>query len=340
MRIRVNPKAEMPFLDHLEELRWRLLWSLLAVIVGFGAGLAAVYYLDVMRFLLSPIEAVFADDRRLIYLAPTDAFFVFLKVSLTLGIVLASPIVVYHAWSFLSPALEKHEKRAIVPALYMGLVLFAAGVALAYFVALPISLRFLMGFLTEVMEPSWTGPAYIGFVVKLLLGFGLVFELPVVVLILSALGLVTPAFLREKRRYAIVAITVVACALSPGDVLSVSLLMMVPLALLYEFSIVLSAVMWRQRKERTKADPEASPPPDDAVASDPYTHGDPARAGDPAPADAPAPDADEPDAPDAPADAPAPDEDPDAPADDPAPDEDSDAPGAEAADDTRDDPTE
>lgn len=288
----------MPFLDHLEELRWRLLWSLLAVVVGFGAGLAVVHYLNVTAFLLSPVHELFGEDRRLIYLAPTDAFFVFLKVSLTLGVVLASPIVVYHVWSFLSPALEKHEKRAIVPALYLGLVLFAAGVAMAYFVALPITLRFLMGFMSELMEPSWTGPAYIGFVVNLLLAFGVVFQLPVVIMILSALGLVTPAFLREKRRYAIVAITVLACALSPGDVISVSLLMMVPLALLYEFSIVLSTIMWRRRKERTEGAPEASPPPEDAVAAgDPYTHGDPARAGDPAPADAPARTNDPPDPP-------------------------------------------
>lgn len=287
MQSRINPKAEMPFLDHLEELRWRLLWSLLAVAVGFGAGLAVVHYLDVLRFLMSPVQALLGEDQRLIYLAPTDAFFVFLKVSLTLGILLASPVVVYHVWSFLSPALEKHEKRAIVPALYLGLVLFAAGVAMAYFVALPITLRFLMGFLTEILEPSWTGPAYINFVVMMMLGFGIVFQLPVVVMILSALGLVTPKFLREKRRYAIVAITVVACALSPGDVLSVSLIMMVPLALLYEFSIVLSTVMWRRREERTEREegteavPDAGPPPNDAVAEgDPYTHGDPARAGD------------------------------------------------------------
>lgn len=287
MQSRINPKAEMPFLDHLEELRWRLLWSLLAVAVGFGAGLAIVHYLDVLRFLMSPVQALLGEDQRLIYLAPTDAFFVFLKVSLTLGILLASPVVVYHVWSFLSPALEKHEKRAIVPALYLGLVLFAAGVAMAYFVALPITLRFLMGFLTEILEPSWTGPAYINFVVMMMLGFGIVFQLPVVVMILSALGLVTPKFLREKRRYAIVAITVVACALSPGDVLSVSLIMMVPLALLYEFSIVLSTVMWRRREERTEREdgteavPDAGPPPNDAVAEgDPYTHGDPARAGD------------------------------------------------------------
>ena len=314
--MRTNPKAEMPFLEHLEELRWRILWSLLAVAAGSVAGLAVVSYLDVVRFLLLPANAVFGEDQRLIYLAPTDAFFVFLKVSLTLGFVLASPIVVYHAWSFLSPALEKQEKRAIVPALYLGLVLFAGGVALAYFVALPISLHFLMGFLTEIMEPSWTGPAYIGFVVKLLLGFGVVFELPVVVMILSALGLVSPAFLRAKRRYAIVVITIVACALSPGDVITVSLLMMVPLVLLYEFSIVISGLMWRRRRERPAGEPQPSPAPEEAVAeADPYTHGDPARAeadpdvrGDPARAGEPSDPADgsraseEDDARDAPAD--------------------------------------
>ncbi len=302
LRKALNPKAEMPFLEHLEELRWRVLWSLLAVVVGSVAGLAMVYYWDVLALLIRPGEELFGDQWRLIYLAPTDAFFIFLKVSLTIGVVLASPIVIYQLWSFLSPALEKHEKRAIVPALYMGLVLFAAGVAMAYFIALPISLRFLVGFLTEFMEASWTATGYMGFVVKLLLAFGVVFELPVVVLILSALGLVTPTFLKRKRRHAIVIITILASLLSPGDVVMVTILMMVPLILLYEISILISAVMWR-RRESHRASIEASSPPggavaerdsrapgagpaspgdpgerrtDETVSASPYTHGDPA----------------------------------------------------------------
>jgi len=291
-----NPRAEMPFLDHLEELRWRVLWSLLAVVVCSVAGLLVVQYLGVLSLLTDPLHEVLGQDHTLIYLSPTDPFFIFLKVSLTIGIVLASPIVVYQVWAFLSPALEKHEKRAVVPALYLGLVLFAAGVAMAYFIALPVTLRFLSNFLAEFMEPSYTASHYIGFVVKLLLAFGIVFELPVVVMILSALGLVTPAFLRAKRRWAIVVITVLAAALSPGDVVAITVLMMVPLFFLYEFSILLSELMWRKRRKSSgeaEAEREAkpTPAPEDSVAATkaptpapvestpatPYTDGDPAR---------------------------------------------------------------
>ncbi|MDH3224734.1 MAG: twin-arginine translocase subunit TatC, partial [Gemmatimonadota bacterium] len=129
-----------------------------------------------------------------------------------------------------------------------------------YYIALPISIRFLMGLLTDFMTPSIEATRYLGFVIKLLLGFGLVFELPVVILILSALGLVTPAFLRARRRHAIVIITVVASFLSPGDVIAVTVLMMIPLIFLYEFSILLSVLVWRRREAREKTIHEVDPP--------------------------------------------------------------------------------
>lgn len=301
-----NPKAEMPFLEHLEELRWRLLWSLLAVIAGTALGMALVHYFDVFTLLIAPYREIFGEDSGLIYLKPADSFFIFLQLSLAIGLVLAAPIVVYHTWSFLAPALDQREKRAIVPALYLGLLLFLAGVAMAYFVALDVSLRFLSNILSDILEPTYTATAYFGFVVRLLLAFGIVFELPVVVMILSALGLVTPAFLRSQRRWAVVLITVVAALLSPGDIIWLTVLMMFPMFLLYEFSILLSELMWRKRDAHrgdagpAEEDPPPRPtPPEDAVAEtadpaaetadppaetadppaedDPYTHGDPAR---------------------------------------------------------------
>ena len=207
-----------------------------------------------------------------------------MKLAVSVGVILASPVIVYQIWSFLSPALESHEKRAIVPALYLGLVLFAAGVAMAYFIALPISLRFLLGFLTEFMTPTIEATRYMAFVIKLLLGFGIVFELPVVILILSALGLVTPAFLRSRRRHAFVIITVLASFLSPGDVVAVTLLMMIPLVFLYEFSILLSVLMWKRRnsKEDTIA-PVAAPAGAVAVADPPPPPTGPAESPGPAP---------------------------------------------------------
>lgn len=278
-----NPKAEMPFLDHLEELRWRILWSLLAVIIGAAIGLGVVHYFEVIELLIAPAREIFGEEYRLIYLAPTGGFFLYLQVSLTVGFLLAFPIIAYHIWGFFSPALEKREKRAIVPALYMGLVLFLIGVALAYFFALPITLRFLVGFQTGSLLASYTAPGYIGFVVKLLLAFGIVFELPVVVLVLSVLGVVTPKFLRTKRRHALVGMLVVASLISPGDAINVTIILMVPLMALYEFSILLSVMVWRKRDRAEEADPT---PPEDSVATDdsaveddttPYGHGDPAQ---------------------------------------------------------------
>ncbi len=287
-----NPKAEMPFLDHLEELRWRILRSLIAIVIGFVAGLVVVTSLDITNLLLEPGRAIFGEDWIPQVLAPTDTFFIMLKVSLAIGLILASPTIIYQAWAFLAPALEKHERRAIVPALYMGLVLFVAGVVLAYFV-LPISLRFLTGLLSNLVEHNWTFGYYMEFVVKLLLAFGILFELPVVVLVLSALGLVTPAFLRSKRRHAIVIIATLAAILSPGDVIVVTVIMMAPIYLLFEMSILISDVIWRRRQRRLGADEEeeaaghaiadpvppagAEPAPPAGAEPTPYDHGDPAR---------------------------------------------------------------
>ncbi len=256
-------RGEMPFLDHLEELRWRVLWAILAIVAGTIVGLVLVFNLPVLELLVDPVRAAHGDpDLRLIYLSPADPFFVTLKLAMFIGVILALPIVVYQIWAFLSPALEKREKRAVIPALYLGLVLFCSGVALAYFVALPMTLEFFQKFQTESLQGQLEINQTIGFVVKLLLAFGAVFELPVVIMGLSALGLVTPAFLRAKRRHAIVGITVLASFLTPGDAITLTIMMMLPLVLLYEFGILLSVGIYRGKKKRA-AEAEASldPPP-------------------------------------------------------------------------------
>jgi sec-independent protein translocase protein TatC len=130
---------------------------------------------------------------------------------------------------------------------------------LAYEIALPVSLEFLLGIQTEILQPMITADRYLSFVIRLLVAFGLIFELPVVVLILSVLGLVTPKFLRSKRRHAIVIITVLASLLSPGDLIMVTVIMMVPLIFLYELSILLSVLVYRKKGE--KLEPATEPPP-------------------------------------------------------------------------------
>lgn len=315
-RMKDNPKAEMPFLDHLEEMRWRILWSLLAIVLGFGAGLFLVIYFDAMIILLSPGREILGEEWLPQALGPNENFFFLLKVAIWIGLVLASPTLVYQAWQFLSPALEKHEKRAIVPSLYLGLLLFIAGVAMAYFIVLPFYLRFMVGIGTDFMTQGWTGNLYFSEVIKLLLAIGFIFELPVVILVLSALGIVTPRFLRTKRRHAIVGSTILASLISPGDALTITAFMVAPIFLLYEFSIFLSVLVWRKRDARDAA-PEAVAAPEDTVAaSTPYDHGDPARQGE----------ASEPATPDAEApgttDTPEPSDTPDSPDDDESPETD------------------
>lgn len=249
--MRKNPRGEMPFLDHLEELRWRILWSMLAVVLGSIASFALVYYFGVLELLVQPIRDAYEDPNlQLIYLSPADPFFVTLRLAIYGGIILAFPILVYQVWSFLSPALEHDEKKAIVPALYLGLLLFIGGVALAYFAALPVTLAFFEAFLDESLAGQLEINATLGFVVKMLIAFGAVFELPIVILALSLMGLVTPQFLRSKRRHAIVLITVLASFITPGDAITLTIFMMFPLILLYEFGIFLSAGVYRRRSKR------------------------------------------------------------------------------------------
>jgi sec-independent protein translocase protein TatC len=244
----------MPFLEHLEELRWRIFWALISIAIGaIIGGFALVYYFGVLELLIAPVRSASDDPTfRLIYLSPADPFFITLKLGVAVGVILAFPIVVYQAWTFFSPALEKHEKRAVIPAMYLGMILFMAGVAMAYFAALPVTLEFFKHFQEGALESQLEVGKTLAFITKLLLAFGIVFELPVVVMVLTALGLVTPEFLRTKRRHAAVAMTVLASLITPGDVITLTVMMMVPLILLYELSIFLSAGIDRRRKAHEK----------------------------------------------------------------------------------------
>lgn len=253
MKLFAPQHGEMPFLDHLEELRWRLIYSLIAIVLGAIVGFFVVDHFNVLGILIQPIEP-FLHGSKLKYLSPTEPFFLTLKLALLVGLLLALPVVVYQVWAFLAPALLPSERRVIVPSLYFGLALFLTGVAMAYYLVLPVTLRFTMGFQTEALEQAIVVGEYLSVVTRLLLAFGVVFELPVVILILSVLGVVTPEFLAAKRRHAIVAVTILASLLTPGDVLTATVLMMAPLILLYEMSIVLSRLVARRRVSASMAE--------------------------------------------------------------------------------------
>ncbi len=250
--------AEMPFLEHLEELRSRLIWVAVSVlslsVAGFFIvtqfniiGLLKRPFVDAMENLIaSPDFTSVVPGGQLLFTSPTEPMTVTLKLAFVFGVIMALPIIVYHTWSFMSPALFEKEKKVVVPAVVGGFVLFLMGVAMAYFLVLPLGLRFLLGFQTEALTPIITIGEYLRFATRLILAFGVIFELPLVSLLLAVLGLITADTLRRFRRHALVGVAVVSAILTPADVLTM-LMMMGPLVILYEFSILLVAMVGRRQ---------------------------------------------------------------------------------------------
>ncbi len=238
-------KAEMPFLDHLEELRWRIIWSLIAVLVGSVLGFFIVVELDVIGVLERPIQALL-PERRLVFTSPTTPFFVSLKLGIALGVLMALPLLVYQAWAFLSPALQEKERKYVIPGALGAILLFSAGVGMAYFLALPVGLRFLLGFQSESLSPIITIDEYLRFATGVILAFGILFQLPVLLVVLGLLGIVTPDTLAKYRRHAIVILAVLSALLTPADP-GTMLMLLLPMILLYELSIWLSRLVLRSK---------------------------------------------------------------------------------------------
>ncbi len=248
--------AEMPFLDHLEELRWRLIWSFVALLVGCALGLFAVAELNVLGIVERPIRDLL-PEHGLSYTSPTTPFFITLKLGFIVGLILAFPFLAYQAWAFLSPALYANERRFVVPAIAVGTLLFLGGVAMAYFLVLPLGLKILLGFYSEALNPVIMVDEYLRFATSLILAFGLIFEMPVVLVLLSVIGVVTPEGLAKSRRYAIVGMAIVSAFLTPADPYTM-LAMMLPLMLLYEASILMTKVVTGRRERRALAGSEGS----------------------------------------------------------------------------------
>ncbi|HXY32169.1 MAG TPA: twin-arginine translocase subunit TatC [Gemmatimonadaceae bacterium] len=244
--------AEMPFLDHLEELRWRIIWSLVALTVGVTVALIALINFDVIGILEKPILP-YLNGRKLVYTHPGEAFSIILNASVALGIALALPVILYQIWAFVAPALYRHEKKVVIPLFFFATFLFVGGASLAWFVVLPLALPWLMSFGNGALEPMIAASEYFGFATSLALAFGLAFELPILILGLAALGIVTPQFLTKYRRHAIVAVVFIGAFLTPGDLVWTTIAMAVPLYFLYEISVVLSRVVYRRRLRREAA---------------------------------------------------------------------------------------
>jgi sec-independent protein translocase protein TatC len=253
MRKRTKKTKKMPLAGHLVELRRRIIYCLVAVVVCVVVAYIFRHYVFVV--LMHPLQG--SPVNKLTTLGVTEAFMQVLKVSVYVGIAASLPIILYHFWAFVMPALYEHERRSSILYSLATTVLFLGGAVFAYFVVLPVGLRFLVGYGGEDFSPILQAERYVSFVARFLLAFGLVFELPLFMLILAWAGIVDHTRMRKIRKYAIVAEALVAMIITPGGDPFSMMLMLVPLMLLYELGIWLAR--WAgKRKARRKQLPSAS----------------------------------------------------------------------------------
>ena len=239
--------GKMSFLDHLDELRRRIIYSLIAVGVGFGV---AFFWLDnIFTFIFKPMQAVLPAGQKMIYTEPGEQFFLMFKIGLMAGLIIASPMVFSQIWRFIAPGLYVHEKKLAIPFVLMGTVLFIGGAAFSHYAVFPVIWKFFatssIDFVTFMprIEPAFA------WYLRLMLGIGVTFQLPTLVLFLAKMGLVTPRFMIRNFKYAVMIIAVFAAVISP-DPGGVGMLMMGgPVIVLYILSIGLAWMFGKKRKK-------------------------------------------------------------------------------------------
>jgi len=238
-----NPEEyEAPITEHLAELRTRLIRSIIAVLIFTIVVFTQVnIFFDIFE---RPLNSVF-PDLTLVALTPTESFFTAFKISLLVGFVIASPFVFYQLWKFIEPALYENEKKLVVPFVLFTTVFFVFGVLFSFYGVLPLAIKFLLNFGYNQLnvDPMLSVSSYISFVIRLLLAFGITFELPVILSLLARLGIVTPEMLIKIRPYFIVGIFVLAAVLTPPDVVSQTFLAL-PLIVFYEVSIIMAKILY------------------------------------------------------------------------------------------------
>lgn len=244
-------EKKLPLTTHLQELRKRLVLSFIAV--GAGFALCYAFSESIFDILSAPLLKMMPTGGSLIFTSVAEAFFTYMKVAFISGLILASPFVLYQIWAFVAPGLYRHEKKYVIPFVLAGSFFFAIGILFAYYVALPVGFKFLLGFATDFIKPLPSMKEYLSFSIKFLLAFGLVFEFPVVLVLLVRIGVVDAKTLAKQRKYAILLIFIFAAILTPPDIIS-QLIVALPMIGLYELSILLSKLFG-------KKSPPAQPAP-------------------------------------------------------------------------------
>jgi len=248
-----EPGGAMTFFEHLSELRKRIVNSLISIGIGAAIGwFAAPHFVN---WIVKPMTDALTKahlEPKLVYSHPAGFLNLLITLSIYLGIVIASPWILYQIWLFVAPALYKHERSAITGFLFSTVFLFLAGIAFGYFISLPYVLRFLISFQGPVV-PLINVDEYFDLILMVLLGLGLVFELPVLIFFLSLFGIVTPKFLMKNFRYAILVIAILAAILTPTPDATTMLVFMAVLVALYFVGVAVSWVVVRRRERRLAA---------------------------------------------------------------------------------------
>lgn len=234
---------KMPFLEHLGELRVRIVRALLALLVGLG--IALPFSQKIVDYLARPVQAT---GHTLVFLALTEAFWVQMKVAVIVGLFIAAPAILWQIWAFIAPGLHGHEKKYAGPFVVAGSLLFLGGGAFSLKVVTPYAIGFLLSYSRPGLQPMISIGLYIDFLLKFTLAFGLVFELPLAITLLSRMGVVTPAMLAKNRKYAILGAFIAAAILTPTPDAFNQALMAGPLIILYEVGIICARLFGRRPK--------------------------------------------------------------------------------------------
>ena len=234
----------MSLIEHLEELRRRIVRALLAVAIAFIG--CWVFVQEIAEFFARPIYEVLEPGQRLVFLGVTDPFILYVKVAALAGLFVSSPIVLYQFWRFVSPGLYRRERLYAVPFVVLGSLFFLAGGAFAYYVAFPFAVEFLIG-MGEAFEPTITVTHYFGFLLLIMLGLGLMFELPIVIFFLAQIGVVTPRFLMKHFRWAVLGIFVLAAVLTPTPDVVYLCVFALPTIGLYLLGVLAAALVPRRK---------------------------------------------------------------------------------------------
>ena len=239
-----DDQSQMGFLDHLEELRWRLVRCLLAMVIGSAVSFG---YIDhILNVLLYPARST-SNPINLQVLSVQGMFLIKWFISFISGFILALPYLIYQFWRFVAPGLKVNEKKYAFPVVFFSFSSFITGILFGYFILIPFSLEFFSGIGAAHVDNNFSIQYYFSFLTWLLLGAGIIFQLPVVSLVLSAIGILTPPFMRHYRRHSVVVILILSSFITPPDPVSM-VIMSFPLILLYEMSI---GVSWLVNRKRT-----------------------------------------------------------------------------------------